>query len=506
MKPAIRISLGIVALSTSLLLLADTVFGIFPDPNAAAIEARLDLSESLGVQYTSMVASDRLPQLEPAMEALVNQRADVLSLSLVTSDGSPVATTSRHAQLWTPPVDQHSTPTQIQVPVLRASERWGTLQIRFDDLPNSGILGLLRTPLYKLAGIMAAGGFFAYLLYMSRTLRYLDPSSVVPDRVRAAMNQLVEGVFILDEKQRIVLVNNAFARNLNLSSDELMGANPRAFDWIDDAGDVIEDAALPWAQSMVDGARREDVRLKLRTSKRGTRVFSCNVSPISDKNGQRRGILASLDDTSEVETANAELRRAFRELEKANAEVKKNNDKLYTLATVDALTGCLNRRAFLSKLETEFRLARRDELDLCVVMADIDHFKSINDKFGHATGDEVIKQMAGALSGSARANDCVGRLGGEEFCMLLVGADAKAAVQVANRAREAFARNTARSSSATNGRTVTASFGVSSKVFGASDAAQILDQSDQALYASKHGGRNRVTSWADIDSSHAAVS
>lgn len=506
MKPAVRISLGIVALSTSLLLLADTVFGIFPDPNAAVIESRLDLSESLGVQYTSMVSADRLPEMRAAMESLVNQRADILSLSLVAHDGKQLAATSEHAALWRPTLDSRSTPTQIQVPILRGTERWGTLQIRFDELPVSGLLGLLNTPLYKLVGIMAGAGFIAYLFYMSRTLRYLDPNAVVPDRVRAAMDQLVEGVFILDEKQRIVLVNNAFARNLGCSPEQLMGKNPRAFDWIDDTDRLIEDAALPWSQSIRDGARREDIRLKLRTDKRGTRVFSCNVSPISDKQGNRRGILASLDDTSEIEAANAELRRALSELETANAEVKKKNEKLFTLATVDALTGCLNRRAFLSKLETEFRLARRDSLELSVVMADIDHFKSINDTYGHATGDEIIKEMAGALSRSARANDFVGRLGGEEFCMMLVGADATAALQVANRAREAFKESTGQASSATGGKAVTASFGVSSCSFGAADVAQLLDQSDQALYASKNGGRDQVTSWSDMDATRAAAS
>jgi diguanylate cyclase (GGDEF)-like protein len=159
------------------------------------------------------------------------------------------------------------------------------------------------------------------------------------------------------------------------------------------------------------------------------------------------------------------------------------------------LTGCSNRRAFFERFETEFELSVRENLSLSVMMVDIDHFKSINDDFGHGVGDDVIRQIADVLKSESRANDCVGRYGGEEFCVILVAADVEAAKEVGERARIEFARRMQRPDSATAGRPVTASFGVSTLTSGAADVAKLLDQADQALYESKNNGRNRVTVW-----------
>ena len=131
-------------------------------------------------------------------------------------------------------------------------------------------------------------------------------------------------------------------------------------------------------------------------------------------------------------------------------------------------------------------------------MADIDLFKNINDELGHAVGDAVIIDMANVLSESSRVNDCVGRYGGEEFCMVLVATNVDDARKVSERARIAFENLSQESDSATSGRKVTSSFGVSSVKFGAADIAELLNQADIALYESKHNGRNQVTSWADV--------
>ena len=278
----------------------------------------------------------------------------------------------------------------------------------------------------------------------------------------------------------------------------LLGVNPSTLAWVTDSnkGPTTE---LPWAAVMRDGERRTDIRLELDSPKLGVRVLTCNISPIVDGKGKRRGVLATFDDISETERTNEGLREALEKLEMAHAEVHTKNEELFRLATVDPLTGALNRRAFFEKLELEFNLARRDQLELSVVMADIDHFKNINDDFGHAVGDAVIKDMATVLCESSRVNDCVGRYGGEEFCMVLVATDTDVAMLVSDRARLAFERCSEATDSATGGRKVTASFGVSTIKFGATDVAELLNQADMALYESKHNGRNRVTSWTEIE-------
>jgi diguanylate cyclase (GGDEF)-like protein/PAS domain S-box-containing protein len=498
MTPAIRISFGIVSLTTTLLFAADWALEIFPDPYGPALEARLDISESLAIQYSSLVTADQLPDMQRAMESMVEKMPDVLSMNLRKWNGDSIAATSEHAVLWNEDGAERSTPTQVLIPIFGDQKQWGVLQVKFDALPHAGFWGLLSTPLYKLIAVMAACGFLVYLVYLSRTLSYLDPSKVVPSRVRAALDQLVEGVFVLDDMQRIVLVNSSFAQHMSLSPDALMGADPSGLPWVKkNAGDEFSE--MPWEVAIRLGVLITDERLELQSPELGIRVFKANVSPIIDGDGKQRGVLASFNDISELERMNEGLRDTLENLEVAHDEVRNKNDELFRLATIDPLTECFNRRAFFEKLEIEFDLAVRDKLKLSVVMADIDHFKRINDDFGHGTGDVVIKDMARALTDVAGVNGCVGRYGGEEFCILLVGADENEAITISNRARLAFQALYGASDSVTKGRVVTASFGVSTICFGAKDVAEILDQSDVALYESKNNGRNCATSWMAVD-------
>lgn len=499
MTPAIRISLGIVSLTITLLFTADWAFGIFPDPYAPELEARQNISESMAIQYSSLVAANRLPDMQFAMESMVEKMPDVLSMNLKKTNGISVAITSEHAALWNENRAERSTPTQVLIPIFQDQTQWAVLQVKFDALPHTGFLGLLSTPLYKLIAAMAGFGFLAYLLYLSRTLRYLDPGTVVPTRVRAALDQLVEGVFILDHEQRIVLVNTSFSNLMSLAPEALIGVDPSGLPWAKtDSRDGSNE--MPWEVAIRLGIRIADVRLELQSPELGVRVFKTNVSPIIDGDGKQRGVLASFNDISELERVNEGLRDTVENLEIAHDEVRNKNEELFRLATIDPLTGCLNRRAFFEKLEPEFELAVRDKLKLSVIMADIDHFKRVNDDFGHGTGDAVIKDMASALIESAGMNGCVGRYGGEEFCILLLGTDEYGAIEVSNRARLAFESLYGASDSVTQGRVVTASFGVSAISFGASDVAEILDQADVALYESKNNGRNCATSWIAVDS------
>src|SRR5947209_15027987 len=161
-----------------------------------------------------------------------------------------------------------------------------------------------------------------------------------------------------------------------------------------------------------------------------------------------------------------------------------------TAAMTDPLTGLLNRRAFLQDAEALLRRQIERDRPIGVLLIDLDHFKSINDRFGHATGDKVLQIFAKTTRAGLRQTDLVGRLGGEEFTVVLADASIDNAYLVADRLRKAFAGGAA----VVDGEAVyaTASIGVSVIVDPCQDLAKLITLADQALYLAKARGRNRV--------------
>lgn len=168
--------------------------------------------------------------------------------------------------------------------------------------------------------------------------------------------------------------------------------------------------------------------------------------------------------------------------------------ELLRSASTDGLTEVLTRRAFKDEAEQVIALALRHQHDISCVTFDIDHFKKINDSFGHAAGDEVLRQAVAACRSVLRAGDPFGRLGGEEFAILLphVGRDGAAAT--AEKLRAAIADRKMEQ----NGQPlqVTASFGISTMSIVARDIESLLAQADAAMYQAKNAGRDRCIAWA----------
>ena len=171
---------------------------------------------------------------------------------------------------------------------------------------------------------------------------------------------------------------------------------------------------------------------------------------------------------------------------------RKNLEReLQRLATTDVLTGMANRRSFLEVAEATFQRARESHAPLTVLMLDLDHFKTINDRFGHLEGDRVLAEFARATKHQLRAGDTVGRLGGEEFGLLLPHTTPAEGADIANRILEAIR---ALELTDSNGRPygVTTSMGLGTLSPGDRSLHDLLDHADQALYLAKRRGRNQL--------------
>jgi diguanylate cyclase (GGDEF)-like protein len=177
----------------------------------------------------------------------------------------------------------------------------------------------------------------------------------------------------------------------------------------------------------------------------------------------------------------------------AHAVIALENARLHGMveqqALVDGLTGLANRRAASNALHAEAARAQRLETPLSVVLADLDGFKDVNDLYGHAVGDEVLRVFADVLRQTLRESDVAGRWGGEEFMLLLPGADEDGAAQLADRVRIALAD---REISSAPDLRVTASFGVA-EYARQSNTEQLVAAADDALYRAKRAGKDRVT-------------
>lgn len=182
-----------------------------------------------------------------------------------------------------------------------------------------------------------------------------------------------------------------------------------------------------------------------------------------------------------------ELTDLTRELNKKNRELAAANQTITQLMNTDPLTGLTNRRHLEELLDTEMSKARRHGRPLGALMTDIDHFKSINDTYGHDTGDKVLVKVAQTLRTTCRKEDIVARYGGEEFIVILPDSPAAAAVECAERIRKTI-QETAHPEM---DRPVTASFGVT--LFLTTDSQEsLIKRADTALYEAKETGRNRV--------------
>jgi len=253
------------------------------------------------------------------------------------------------------------------------------------------------------------------------------------------------------------------------------------------------DAALvDWLLPTLDGGA---VTRAIKSDPELERIFVIIASARGEGLMRAEGIEIGADDylvkPIEPKELMARLRNGLM-LRRLQAELEEKNRELARLAATDPLTELPNRRSFDRNLEREIQGARRHGDPLALILLDIDEFKSVNDRFGHDVGDEVLRETASRLRDACRAGDTVARIGGEEFGLIVTRTTGDGAMAVAERTRALVADRPF--STSAGALTITVSGGVAAAGGAVGFLAQALFRAaDEALYASKVGGRNRVT-------------
>jgi len=250
-------------------------------------------------------------------------------------------------------------------------------------------------------------------------------------------------------------------------------------------------AILDWMMPGLDGV---EVCRRLREENREPYIYIVLLTAKDTAEELVEGMEAGADDYLRKPVDSHELRvrvRAGRRILDLQQEVVQGREALRQLATCDPLTSLWNRNAMYDILSRELKRAKRESGSISLLMADLDHFKQINDTLGHAAGDAVLQEAARRIATCVRPYDAVCRYGGEEFLIVLPGCDLADATLRAEQIRAAIAASPFRIPE--GDVNLTCSLGVTASSGPAGyDAALLAHEADEALYAAKHNGRNRV--------------
>jgi two-component system cell cycle response regulator len=285
----------------------------------------------------------------------------------------------------------------------------------------------------------------------------------------AALEAAANGVVITDKDATIIWANPAFGRLTGYSLEEALGKNPNQ---LTKSGMQNKEYYQDMWTSLLSGRHWRGELINKR--KDGSLYHEeLSIASVKDGAGEITHFIGIKEDISVRKELEAQLQK---------------------LASTDPLTGLFNRRVFLERLEQErAKVARLPHYVAVVLMLDLDFFKRVNDTYGHATGDAVLKAFAEVVRNNSRAIDVPARLGGEEFAILLTGANKTDAMTVAERLRQQVA--TILIDHKIGPVRVTVSIGAAALSAGDMNAEMVLHRADAALYEAKDRGRNQ-TYWS----------
>ncbi|MFQ3176536.1 MAG: diguanylate cyclase (GGDEF)-like protein/PAS domain S-box-containing protein [Psychromonas sp.] len=272
---------------------------------------------------------------------------------------------------------------------------------------------------------------------------------------------------LTDRTGRLLLVNHKMALLSEQNVSDLIGRK-------------VEEVSKEAAENIKYEFRMFDAGLDVpnRELKIGEKICLASVKPVRDNDGLAVGVMAALTDITKQ-------KKIERELAEANKQLK-------LLADNDPLTNLLNARAYYQVCERMMSIAFRHNTPFSVLFVDLDHFKKINDTYGHYAGDLLLKAVSACISETCRESDLIGRVGGEEFSLFLPETDISGAMIFAEKLRSNIEQLQPPIGTDKN-TSITASIGVASKLRHHKAIVDIQRDADHAMYHAKHEGRNRIS-------------
>jgi diguanylate cyclase (GGDEF)-like protein len=335
-----------------------------------------------------------------------------------------------------------------------------------------------------------------------------EPAETVLAALGEALDVVDSGFMLLDQDMRVRFINDAFAKLTEVEQPLSPGA--RLSDLLGPHWEA-EIRRQPEASTVLDLPDAQHLAIACRTTSQGY-LLSCSrtsspteIEPQLTDPGEEERMRANLRFSNEVledqaaylaslaEESDANARRAEEakcELEREIARRRQLETELHRLATTDSLTGTLNRRQFFELGQKVLHRRRRPQQSFGLLMIDIDHFKMINDRHGHPMGDAALQHVVHCLRSGLRQTDLIGRVGGEEFAIVLPTASTDDALCVAERLRTRVATQPLQHDSATICMTI--SIGLATARHTDHSLEQIIARADTQLYRAKKGGRNKV--------------
>jgi diguanylate cyclase (GGDEF)-like protein/PAS domain S-box-containing protein len=337
--------------------------------------------------------------------------------------------------------------------------------------PTRGIISFSDPDFAPPIAFGISGIVYAYAIYRHR---FMD---LVPFARSLLIEKMGDGILVLDLQGRIVDINPAMKNFLDADPATFIGRN-------------ISDTLQLWNERTGHLLTGLETRTELRLPHKPSRYLDLRVTPLYDDDQNLSGRLIVFRDVTDRKEVEKDLRHAMDRMQTQLIEIGLLQSQLREQAIRDALTNLFNRRYLEETLERELARASRELYPLCIVMMDIDHFKNVNDTYGHEAGDLVLKTLADTVTTRSRQGDFVCRYGGEEFVLVMPNIGIEVARERVNSLHRSIA-----SQYIPFGHfnlNITMSMGIALYPKHGDTKELLLRAADRALYTAKNSGRNRV--------------